>query len=163
MKRVLPYPLMTAALIVLWLTLTGSTSLGQILLGTIVALVASWTMTYLRPEDVRIKFSAAIPRLLLIVLADIVRSNIAVARIILSARSNQERKWGFISVPLDLQNRYGLAALAVIITATPGTLWMEHDAKRNVLLIHVLDLIDKQHWINLIKGRYERLLMEIFE
>lgn len=163
MMRWIPYPLMTAGLFAMWLILNGSLSLGHILLGAAIALIASWSMTFLQPEKMRIKFTTAIPRLAMIVLADIVRSNIAVTRIILSDRHSKERTWGFISVPLDMKNRYGLATLAIIITATPGTLWMEHDAKRNVLLIHVLDLIDKQHWIDLIKGRYERLLMEIFE
>ena len=30
-------------------------------------------------------------------------------------------------------------------------------------MIHVLDLIDENVWIATIKGRYERLLLEIFE
>ena len=32
-----------------------------------------------------------------------------------------------------------------------------------MLMIHVLDLIDEGVWIEIIKGRYERLLLEIFE
>jgi multicomponent K+:H+ antiporter subunit E len=30
-------------------------------------------------------------------------------------------------------------------------------------MIHVLDLIDESEWVDTIKGRYERLLLEIFE
>jgi multicomponent K+:H+ antiporter subunit E len=30
------------------------------------------------------------------------------------------------------------------------------------LTIHVLDLIDRSEWVHTIKGRYERLLLEIF-
>jgi multicomponent K+:H+ antiporter subunit E len=30
-------------------------------------------------------------------------------------------------------------------------------------VIHVLDVIDENTWIQTIKNRYERLLMEIFE
>ena len=29
--------------------------------------------------------------------------------------------------------------------------------------MHVLDLVDEETWVRTIKGRYERLLMEIFE
>ena len=29
--------------------------------------------------------------------------------------------------------------------------------------MHVLDLVDETVWVRTIKGRYERLLMEIFE
>src|SRR3546814_1437123 len=89
-----------------------------------------WKMA-LRPEKVRIRFSSAIPRLALIVLTDIIRSNIAVGRIII-ARGNRHRTSGFILLPLDLRNRYGLAVLGIIITATPGTLWMQYDSARSV-------------------------------
>jgi len=30
------------------------------------------------------------------------------------------------------------------------------------LTIHVLDLVDETEWVRTIKGRYERLLLEIF-
>jgi multicomponent K+:H+ antiporter subunit E len=53
--------------------------------------------------------------------------------------------------------------LACIITSTPGTLWVNFDAAKRILIIHVLDLIDESEWVRTIKGRYERLLLEIFE
>ena len=37
------------------------------------------------------------------------------------------------------------------------------DAAKGILLLHVLDLVDETAWIRLIKDRYERRLMEIFE
>ena len=65
--------------------------------------------------------------------------------------------------PLELRDRSALAILACIITATPGSAWLEYDAARGTVLIHVLDLIDEQQWIDTIKHRYERLLLEIFQ
>jgi multicomponent K+:H+ antiporter subunit E len=161
-KRLIPHPLLLVGLIVLWLLLQQSLSLGHILLGAVIALFASHGMAALRPEKVRIRFTSAIPRLFVSVVSDIIRSNIAVGRIILT-RENPQRTSGFIRMPLDMQNRYGLAVLGTIITATPGTLWMQYDSARGVLLIHVLDLVDEEAWIQLLKTRYERLLMEIFE
>ncbi len=64
---------------------------------------------------------------------------------------------------LDMRNPYGLAALACIITATPGTVWVEYNSADNTLLLHVLDLIDEEQWVRIIKERYESRLMEIFE
>jgi multicomponent K+:H+ antiporter subunit E len=95
------------------------------------------------------------------VAADIVRSNIAVALIVLGV-TGRERKSGFVHIPLDLRQPYGLAVLACIITSTPGTLWVSFDEATGTLTIHVLDLIDESEWIRTIKGRYERLLLEIF-
>jgi multicomponent K+:H+ antiporter subunit E len=57
----------------------------------------------------------------------------------------------------------GLAVLAIIVTATPGTAWMEYDAASGSLLLHVFDLVDEASWTDLVKNRYEHMLMEIFE
>ncbi len=56
-----------------------------------------------------------------------------------------------------------LAVLAVVVTSTPGTAWLEYNSLNRTVLIHVLDLVDEAEWQTLIKGRYEALLMEIFE
>jgi multicomponent K+:H+ antiporter subunit E len=160
MKRLLPHPLMAVLLLLMWLLLNQSIAPADILLGAVLAVVATWLMAALRVSRPKIRWSLAIPRLAVTVLADIIRSNFAVAKIILSPRTRPTS--GFVRIPLATSNRYCLAALACIITATPGTLWMEHDSRRNVLLLHVLDLVDENHWIELVKQRYERLLMEIF-
>jgi len=161
MSRVLPYPLLTAALLVMWLLLT-SFSLGQFLLGGLVALTASRAMTALEPSKPRIRRWRVIPKLAGIVALDILRSNIAVLGIIIQGR---RREWvsGFVAIPLDLRDRTGLAVLSGIVTSTPGTAWVEYDPASDILLIHVLDLLDEDEWVALIKNRYESLLMEIFE
>jgi multicomponent K+:H+ antiporter subunit E len=42
-------------------------------------------------------------------------------------------------------------------------LWVNYDAQKGLLMIHVLDLVDEAEWIRTIKQRYERHLLEIFE
>ena len=152
MSRVLPYPVMTASLVVMWMAL-NSFSLGHLLLGTMIAVVAGRAMAALQPS---------IPRLIGIVLLDILRSNLAVAGIILQGRRRQ-RAAGFVAIPLDLRDKTGLAVLACIVTSTPGTAWIEYASDSSVVLIHVLDLVDEEAWVVLIKSRYEAMLMEIFE
>jgi multicomponent K+:H+ antiporter subunit E len=90
-----------------------------------------------------------------------VRSNILVARIIL--RDSPGRRPGFVRIPLEMRSPYGLAALACIITATPGTVWADYDSESSMLTIHVLNLVEEKIWIDTIKGRYERRLREILE
>ena len=53
--------------------------------------------------------------------------------------------------------------LATIVTSTPGTVWADLSQDGATLTLHVLDLRDERRWIDTIKQRYERLLMEIFE
>ena len=98
-----------------------------------------------------------------VVLIDIVRSNIAVARVVLGLTQSQRVTPGFMSVPLDMRDPHGLAVLAVILTATPGTVWVDLSEDGSRLTLHVLNLQDEEAWIRLIKQRYERPLMAIFE
>jgi multicomponent K+:H+ antiporter subunit E len=160
MSRLLRFPLATGGLLALWLVLNQSLSLGQVVLGVAIAVIGASTLGTLRVPEQRARRLAFILRLAGLVLADIVRSNIAVARIVLGARRSMRS--GFVRIPIDLKDPYGLATLACIITATPGTLWVAFDQAGRMLTIHVLDLIDEEQWIRTIKGRYERLLLEIF-
>jgi multicomponent K+:H+ antiporter subunit E len=161
MTWLLPHPFASAMLLMLWLLLNTTVSLGHILLGSAVALAGGWGLHALSPPKARIRRPSAILRLFLLVFADIVRSNVAVARIVLGMGGRKQTS-GFVNIPLDLRDSYGLAALACIITSTPGTLWVKHDPATGMLTIHVLDLVDESAWIRTIKGRYERLLLEIF-
>lgn len=161
MSRIFPYPVLIASLVVMWMLLTRF-SLGQFLLGGAVALVAAQGMAALLPSKPRLRRWDLVPKLVGIVLLDIVRSNIAVARIILTG-DRRERRSGFLTIPLDLRDPTGLAVLSIIITATPGTAWIDYNAARGALLIHVFDIVDESEWLDLIKNRYEHLLREIFE
>jgi multicomponent K+:H+ antiporter subunit E len=160
MTRLVPVPVVSAGLLVLWLLLNGL-SMGHILLGSAVALIGGWALAALQPPKSRARRPVAVIRLAAFVFADIVRSNVAVARIILGL---EPRRWtsGFVEVSLELRDPYGLATLACIITSTPGTLWVDFNEASGTLTIHVLDLVDETEWVRTIKGRYERLLLEIF-
>lgn len=162
MMRWLPYPLLSFALLALWLLLGQSLSAGHVILGAGLAVGGAWVLTALEPPNIRVRRPGAILGLSFLVLADIVRSNIAVARIILNPRRPDDTS-GFVNVPLELRAPYGLAALAIIITSTPGTLWVNFDSAKGLLTLHILDLIDEDAWIATIKQRYERRLLEIFE
>lgn len=161
MNKILPYPLLIIFLIIMWLSLTSFT-LGQLLIATIVALIAAQAMAALQPAKARLKRWKSLLKLTGIVLHDIVRSNIAVTKIILQG-NKRARKSGFMTIPLDLRDPTGLAVLAIIITSTPGTAWLDYNSARGILLLHIFDLVDEIVWLDLIKNRYERLLLEIFE
>ena len=162
MARWLPFPLMSAGLLVLWLLLNQTLSVGHVLLGSIAAIGGGWSLTLLKLPKARMRRPSAMFRLSALVLADIVRSNIAVARIVLGF-GVRERKSGFVDIQLDLRDAYGLVALACIITSTPGTLWVNFNPTSGTLKIHVLDLVDESEWTRTIKDRYERMLLEVFE
>lgn len=159
MRSVLPYPLLALLLLAMWILLNGF-SAGQLLLGGVVAAAASAVMAQLQPAKPRLRSWRAIGRLMLVVPVDVFRSNVAVSRLILAGTRGRKVS-GFVTIPLALRDRTGLAILACIITSTPGTAWVEYDSNRSTLLLHVLDL-ESEDWVKLIKTRYEQPLREIF-
>lgn len=161
MTRFLPHPLLSAALVLMWLMLTRF-SLGNLILGSVLAVLAGVALARIEPKAPRIRSWRALFRLIGIVSVDIVRSNWAVAWLILSNGRGGERTSAFVSIPLRLQEPVPLALLAIILTATPGTAWLEYDREAGTLLLHVFDMIDEEEWRILIRDRYEALLMEAF-
>jgi multicomponent K+:H+ antiporter subunit E len=79
------------------------------------------------------------------------------------ARGENAPRGGFVTVPLDLRDPTGLAALAAIMCVIPGTIWSELALDRSALLVHMFHIDDAPAEVALIKQRYERPLMEIFE
>ena len=161
MTRILPHPLLSAALVLMWLLLTRF-SLGHLVLGSVIAVLAGLALARIEPEAPRIRSWAALLRLIGIVSVDIIRSNWAVARLMLTNGRHGARTSAFVVIPLRLRDPVPLALLAVILTATPGTAWMEYDREAGTLLLHVFDMIDEEEWCVLIRDRYEALLMEAF-
>lgn len=162
LKRLVPAPVLSLALLVLWLLLNRSLSAGHIVLGTVLALAIPLLTAGLRPLPVRIRKPGAVLRLALAVAADTVRSNVAVARLLL-APGRRRHPAGFVHIPLDARDPNALAVLATIVCITPGTAWAELALDRSVLLLHVLELDDAATVIANVKRRYEAPLMEIFE
>ena len=159
--RLIPNLPLAVVLFIVWLLLAQSTSPGQILLAALVATTAAWITASLRPRRARAVNWLKAVSLARIVLIDIARSNLAVARIVASNR--QARKSSFIQLDLELRDEVGLTVLALIVTATPGTALVQFQRASGSLLIHVFDLVDEDEWIRLLKTRYEALLVEIFE
>ncbi len=162
MKKILPAPLLSAALFVLWLLLNRTLGTGHVLLALVLALAIPVFTAGLRPVPVRIRRPGVALRLLFTVAGDSVRSNIAVIGLLLRPGSRRHPP-GFVQVPLDLRDPNALAALALIVCLTPGTAWAELSLDRATLLLHALEVDDASAMAAQVKARYERPLMEIFE
>lgn len=163
MKRWLPSPITTVALLLAWLVLNQTVEVAQILLGIVLAVAIPALTRSLRPlAPVRMKKLSALIHLLGMSLVEIVRSSFNVSRIILFVKPHNVNSQ-FIRVPLDLRNPYGLAVLSCLINSTPGTVWVEILQDSHDLVLHVFDLHDEQWWIDTIKTRYEKPLIDVFE
>lgn len=161
MTRLVPHPVLSLFLVVLWLMLTRF-SLGYLILGTVLSLVAGWAYTALHPATPRIRRWRVIPRLVVTLVRDVVHSNIHVSRLLLTERRGR-RESAFIRIPLKIRNENALALLAIILTATPGTAWLEFGSDSGILTLHIFDASQADHYRRMIGQTYEPLLMEIFE
>jgi multicomponent K+:H+ antiporter subunit E len=155
--------LLVLGLTLSWLVLTGGFTPAQFLLGLAVALLMVFGFRAVRPVHPRLRRPLSALRLIGRVFVDILRSNYNVARIVLGLTGGREINSAFVDVPLRLRDPHGLATLAAIVTSTPGTVWANLSEDSATLTLHVLDLTDEETWKNMIKNRYESLLMEIFE
>ncbi|HEX7060724.1 MAG TPA: Na+/H+ antiporter subunit E [Woeseiaceae bacterium] len=147
----------------LWLLLNQTLAPEQALLGVVAAAALSWAFSPLRPLHATIHNPQVVVALLFSVLTDVIRSNFAVARIVLGLVHDRKIHSGFVEIPLELRDPHGLAGLAMIVTATPGTVWVDLAPDASRLTLHILDVQDEQAWIRWIKNRYEKPLMRIFE
>ncbi|MDD2061199.1 Na+/H+ antiporter subunit E [Pseudomonas sp. GD03860] len=162
MKRLFPAPLLSLSLWLLWLVLNVSVSPGNLLLGALLGFFAPILMAPLRPLSARIRHPGTIVRLIVRVGLDVLISNLQVAKGVWTAKRCPPRS-RFVHIPLELRDAHGLAALSMITTVVPGTIWSELALDRSVLLLHVFDLEDEAQFIEHFKHTYERPLMEIFE
>lgn len=160
--RILPHPLLTLTLVVVWQMLVNYVSLGTLVFGLILGTVIPLITAPYWPDRPRLKNPAMIIEFILVVLWDIVVANIVVAKTILFTR-NTGMHPAWVSIPLDLRSPEAITVLAGTITMTPGTVSSDVAADGRSLLVHCLNAPDPDAVRDEIKQRYERRLKEIFE
>jgi len=158
-RGVWPHPVLSVVLASGWLMLQQSLAVAQL----ITALVLGWGLPQLvygfLGEPLKVRNWRVALGLAFIVMWDVIVSNIAVARIVLSPASNPKPAW--VPITLDIRHPTAITLLATIITTTPGTVSCIVDEKRRMILVHALDCDDAEAMAAQIKERYEKPLGEI--
>ncbi|NIA67137.1 Na+/H+ antiporter subunit E [Pelagibius litoralis] len=160
--RLLPHPVLTATLVLVWLMLLNSLSLGGLLLGLILGVTVPLLTAAFWPERPRIRHPLKIIAYVLLVLWDIFVANIQIAYVVVF-KTNKQLRSHFITIPLEIYSPEAITMLAGTITMTPGTVSSDLSADGRSLLVHCLDTDDPQGQVDGIKARYEARLKEIFE
>ena len=160
-KRLLPHPLLSVILLVIWLLLVNELSTGHLLLGALLGWGVPLYTARFWPDQVRVRRPLLLLRFTGIVLYDIVVANLTVARLILG--SQQRLKPAFVSMPLALRSEVATSLLANTVSLTPGTVSAYLSADRRCLIIHSLHTTAPDELIDLIRQRYEAPLKEILE
>lgn len=153
------HPVLSLQLGVTWLLLARSLAPAHLLS----ALVLAWGVPRLLAPflgDASRLHWPTVVRLLLVVLWDIVVSNITVARLTLGSMQRPRPAW--LRVPLATDHPRVNALFASIITTTPGTVSTVVDEGRREILVHALDCEDPRAMVADMKARYEAPLIRIF-
>lgn len=159
-RRLFPALPLSFTVFLFWLLMVDDFGPAQWLMAALLGVVIPLFAARLDREFARIGSLRQVPKMLFVLLLDIIYSNIVVARQVLGSESKIHP--GFIWLPLDIGNIHGIAALTSIITLTPGTVSAALSDDRKYLLVHVFNLKDADAVIRHIKTRYEAPLMEIF-
>ena len=153
LHKILPHPILTLILAVVWTLLQNSVSAGMVVFGIILGIIIPLlTAAYWpdRPQGFRlgkmISYSG-------VVLWDIVLANIQVAKVVLFV-PNSALKPAWIVIPLDLKQPEAITILAGTITLTPGTVSADLSDEGHSLLVHVLHTDDPDGEVTTIKSRY---------
>lgn len=161
-RRLIPHPWLSAALVVTWLLLVNRFAWGSLVFAVMLGIAIPWLTAPYWPDRARIRHPVRIARYLALVLHDIVIANIQVARIVLFM-PNRQLQPAWIAVPLDLRSPEAITVLAATVTLTPGTVSADLSQDGRALLVHCLHAPDPQSVSHDIKSRYEAPLKEIFE
>ena len=159
-RRWLPHPLLSIFLLLVWLLLVNSVSVGQILLGALLGFAIPLLTRRFWINPPHVKRPLKLILFLLQVLVDIILANLQVAKLILSPVKNLRP--AFIDVPIELNDDLALIMLASIVSLTPGSVSADISDDRKTLLVHCLNVTDPQQVIASIKQDYEQPLKDIF-
>jgi multicomponent K+:H+ antiporter subunit E len=156
-----PHPALSVTVAVVWVLLANDVTAGSVLLAVLIGIAVPKFTSLYWPGRPRIRRPALVIEYMLIVLYDIVVSNIQVARLVLFRRGDSLRS-RFVVVPIELRTPEAIFVLAATITMTPGTVTADVGADGRTLLVHCLEMLDEDDPVARIKARYERRLRRIF-
>lgn len=162
LMRLVPHPLLSLTLVIVWLGLVNTVTLGNLILGAVIGLSIPMLTAAYWPDRPKIGRPFKIAEYALIVLWDIVVANVQVAAIILF-RPEREIRSHWIPVPLELTSAEAISVLAGTITMTPGTVSAMLSADGSSILVHCLHTEHPDSVRDGIKSRYESRLKEIFQ
>lgn len=161
LARLLPHPLLTLLLTLVWILLVNGPSAGSLLMGLLLGIVLPLLTRPFWPDRPAVRAPLRVVEYGLVVLWDICVANVQVAYLILFKRPEELRS-RFLVVPLATRVPEAIVTLAGTITMTPGTVSCDVSADGRSLLVHALDAPDPDAVVANIKQRYERRLLEIF-
>ena len=149
---------LTVLLAIGWGAATGSFTVANLLLG---ALIGGACLFLIRGKVGGARFwrkAMGVMSLALLFLKELLLSALRVGLLVL--RPRLELKPALIAFPLTVTSDVEITLLANLITLTPGTLSVDVSADRKFLLIHAIDVTEREALIRSIREGLEAKVME---
>lgn len=146
-------PALSATIAATWLLANNSVDPGHVILAVVFGLVLPRITRPFWPNAPRLRSPGVALKLLGVFMYDIIVANFRVAALVLGP--NDKLRPAFLEVPLDIEDSFGIALLASMLTLTPGTVSAHVREGERVLLVHALDVGNDEEAIAEIKERYE--------
>lgn len=162
MRRLLPRPLLSLVLMVVWLLAWGEVSPGLMVLGLLPTIGLPLATARFWPDYPPVADPVALIRLLGRFLCDVVVANLKIVPLILGPTDRLRPT--FVVVPLDGEHPLVVSLFASMITLTPGTVSSNLSGDGRQLLVHTIDLPkgEEQALVSELKRRYETPLRKVF-
>ncbi|ALI55390.1 Na+/H+ antiporter subunit E [Celeribacter marinus] len=157
----LPHPVLTLLLAIIWTMLQNDVSAGMVVFGIILGIIIPRMTSIWWPDRPKGFHLGKMVTYSIMVMWDILVANVQVAWIVLSV-PNAKLKPAWIVIPLELREPEAITLLAGTITLTPGTVSADLSSEGCSLLVHVLHTTDPDAEVDVIMNRYQRRLKEIF-
>ena len=149
---------LTLVLAIGWGAATGNFTLGNLLLG---ALIGGFCVFLIRGQVGGARFwrrSLRVMSLAWLFVQELATSAVRVGLMVL--RPRLELRPAMIAFPLTARRDVEITLLANLVTLTPGTLSVDVSADRKYLLIHAIDVTDREDLIRSIREGLEKRVME---
>lgn len=153
--------LVALVFILLWIGVTGSASIPNLLFGLLLAAIVSWL---LRDDAGEFRGTRIRPlkllRLAWVFVVELIKSGVRVAVVV--TRPRMVVNPAIVAYPLRVTRDFEVTLLANLITLTPGTMSVDVSADGRLLYIHCVDATEREAVIADVRDGFERLIMETF-
>lgn len=147
--------------VIVWLAVTGSLTLANILFGLVVSTLALGLIRHQIPggSNYWIRLVRVLS-LIVLFFKELALSAWKVA--VMVVKPKLDVKPGIFAYPLTVTSDFEITLLANLITLTPGTLSVDVSDDRKTLFVHAIDCADIEATKNDIRNGFEKKIMEAF-
>ncbi|MGV3762364.1 Na+/H+ antiporter subunit E [Parapedobacter sp.] len=151
--------LMNLLLAFTWVALTGVLYYSNFLFGFAIGFFLLWLMNRNETDQ---RYFNRVPKIIGFVLYfiyEMVKANIQVAYDVVTPKFFM--KPGIVRYPMEAKSDFEINMLSTMIALTPGTLVIDVSKDRKAIYIHAMYMKSREDFIEQIKERVERRLLEI--